>query len=121
MVITKYEFTGRDLDDLPFHRNEVLTIIRKDEEQWWTAKNAQGQMGSIPVNYVQKYDPKLMTSPPGGSRNNIPARPSSTETPTKVPVPKDLPALAKAIKDRLNIHDDSQLSMKVENCLAKFV
>ena len=28
-VMTKYEFTGRDLDDLPFLRGEVLTIIRK--------------------------------------------------------------------------------------------
>jgi len=31
-----------------------LTILVKDEEQWWTAKNIMGQMGSIPVPYVQK-------------------------------------------------------------------
>lgn len=112
-VKTKYDFAGRDPDDLPFHRGEILTIIRKDEEQWWTAKNAQGQTGSIPVTYVQKYDPKQMAtlSPQNGSR--APGRPSSTESPTNVPVPKDLPAMAKVVKERLNIHDDTQLQMKV--------
>lgn len=44
----------KDQDDLPFRRGEILTIIRKDEDQWWTAKNALGQIGQIPVPYVQK-------------------------------------------------------------------
>ncbi|XP_055351335.1 LOW QUALITY PROTEIN: adapter molecule Crk-like [Paramacrobiotus metropolitanus] len=112
-VITKYDFAGRDPDDLPFKRNEILTIIRKDEEQWWTAKNADGNTGSIPVTYVQKYDARnaLVSSPQNGSRSA--PRPSSTENPTRVPVPRTLPAFAKAIKDRQNIHDDTQLSIKV--------
>lgn len=55
-VIGKFDFDGSDQDDLPFRRGEVLTIIRKDEDQWWTAKNALGQIGQIPVPYVQKYD-----------------------------------------------------------------
>lgn len=55
-VIAKFDFEGVDQDDLPFKKGEILTIVSKDEEQWWTAKNAQGQQGSIPVPYVQKYD-----------------------------------------------------------------
>lgn len=35
---------------------DILTVISKDEEQWWTARNSVGQTGSIPVPYVQKYD-----------------------------------------------------------------
>jgi SH3 domain. len=44
----------QDQDDLPFKKGEVLTVLSKDEEQWWTARNSLGQVGSIPVPYVQK-------------------------------------------------------------------
>lgn len=53
-VVAKYDFEGQDNDDLPFKKGDILTIISKDEEQWWTAENAHGQKGSIPVPYVQK-------------------------------------------------------------------
>lgn len=46
----------QDNDDLPFKKGDILTIISKDEDQWWTAKNAHGQKGSIPVPYVQKVN-----------------------------------------------------------------
>ncbi|KRG07213.1 adapter molecule Crk isoform X2 [Drosophila mojavensis] len=55
-VIGKFDFVGSDQDDLPFQRGEVLTIIRKDEDQWWTARNSTGLVGQIPVPYVQRYD-----------------------------------------------------------------
>lgn len=42
----------QDPDDLPFEKDEVLTLIRKDEEQWWTAQNSRGQIGLVPVPYV---------------------------------------------------------------------
>ena len=44
----------QDPDDLPFRKGEVLTVVSKDEEQWWTARNALGQTGSIPVPYIAK-------------------------------------------------------------------
>lgn len=50
MTLSYYQ----DQDDLPFRKGDILTILIKDEEQWWTAKNIMGQMGSIPVPYVQK-------------------------------------------------------------------
>lgn len=54
VVVAKYDFDGSDTDDLPFKRGERLLVINRDEEQWWTAKNAQGKTGSIPVPYVQR-------------------------------------------------------------------
>ena len=42
----------QDPDDLPFKKGEILTVISKDEEQWWTARNSLGQTGSIPVPYI---------------------------------------------------------------------
>ena len=45
-------FLQQDPDDLPFKKGETLTIISKDEEQWWTARNSLGQTGSVPVPYI---------------------------------------------------------------------
>ena len=39
---------------MPFRKGEIMTIVSKDEEQWWTARNSLGQTGSIPVPYVVK-------------------------------------------------------------------
>lgn len=46
--------SGQDADDLPFKKGEILDVLTKDEEQWWTARNALGMTGQIPVPYVQK-------------------------------------------------------------------
>lgn len=51
---TKLCFKLQDADDLPFRKGEVLYVVNKDEEQWWTARNSQGQIGQIPVPYIQK-------------------------------------------------------------------
>ena len=53
-VVGKFDFEGSDQDDLPFKKGEVLFIISKDEDQWWTARNKHGQTGQIPVPYVTK-------------------------------------------------------------------
>lgn len=55
-VLAKFDFDGSDADDLPFRKGEILFVVSKDEEQWWTARNANGHIGQIPVPYVQKYD-----------------------------------------------------------------
>lgn len=52
-VRAKYDFVGTDSEDLPFRKGEILTVINKDEDQWWTAKNGLGQTGQIPVPYVE--------------------------------------------------------------------
>ncbi|KAH8351789.1 hypothetical protein KR084_011196, partial [Drosophila pseudotakahashii] len=55
-VIGKFDFVGSDQDDLPFQRGEVLTVVRKDEAQWWTARNSSGKIGQIPVPYIQTHE-----------------------------------------------------------------
>ena len=39
-----------------FRKGEILTVVSKDEEQWWTARNSLGQTGSIPVPYGCKVE-----------------------------------------------------------------
>jgi proto-oncogene C-crk len=54
LIENMFKLHVQDQDDLPFKKGEVLTVLSKDEEQWWTARNSLGQTGSIPVPYVQK-------------------------------------------------------------------
>ncbi|XP_055690438.1 adapter molecule Crk [Lutzomyia longipalpis] len=61
-VLGKFDFDGSDQEDLPFKKGEILYIINKDEDQWWTAKNTHGQIGQIPVPYVQKVDESQQSS-----------------------------------------------------------
>ena len=48
-----YDFHGQDEEDLPFKKAEILTIIEKQEAQWWTAKNSIGMIGHVPVPYIK--------------------------------------------------------------------
>jgi hypothetical protein len=48
-----YLIFTQDADDLPFKKGEILYIVNKDEEQWWTARNSLGQTGQIPVPYIE--------------------------------------------------------------------
>ncbi|XP_014259872.1 adapter molecule Crk [Cimex lectularius] len=114
-VIAKYDFKGSDQDDLPFRKGEVLTIVSKDEEHWWTAKNSLGHVGSIPVPYVQKYDGQegasdstvnlVETHSPSGSHSEPVRRPN---------VQRKLPALAKVKQARVpNAYDKTALKLEV--------
>lgn len=58
---TLYDFTGSDAEDLPFKKGEILVILEKPEEQWWSARSKEGRVGMIPVPYVEKL---LRPSPP---------------------------------------------------------
>lgn len=52
-VIARYKFDGERVTDLPFERGEILEIIGKPEEGWWTARNSLKNIGLIPVPYVK--------------------------------------------------------------------
>jgi len=58
-ILAKYDFTGNDPDDLPFKKGDILTVVSKDEDQWWTARNSLGQTGSIPVPYMEKVQESI--------------------------------------------------------------
>jgi proto-oncogene C-crk len=52
-VRTKYRFDGKDEEDLPFKKGQILMIIKKVEPLWWLARNSLGDKGMIPANYVE--------------------------------------------------------------------
>lgn len=41
--------------DLPFNKNDVLTILNKDDEEWWKARFKLKE-GMIPRNYVHEIE-----------------------------------------------------------------
>lgn len=42
-----------DPEDLHFKKGDIMTVIRKDEEEWWFVKHSDGRTGSIPVPYIE--------------------------------------------------------------------
>ncbi|XP_028968762.1 adapter molecule Crk [Galendromus occidentalis] len=97
-VRARFDFNGSgDTDDLPFRKGEILTIISKDEDQWWTARNSLGQTGQIPVNYIEKLEdanstplPQSMVGSVGGVANNggVVHLPPPTTNPPAPPQPQ---------------------------------
>ncbi|EGI65186.1 adapter molecule Crk isoform X1 [Pogonomyrmex barbatus] len=131
-VIAKYDFEGNDSEDLPFRKGDILTVISKDEEQWWTARNSVGQTGSIPVPYVQKYDddshmiiennsrPESGGSSGSNSNSGPTSQVSHTETTGQATVTRrsniqrTLPAFAKVKQARVpNAYDKTALKLEV--------
>lgn len=65
IVTAQFDFKSDDSEDLPFVKGEILEIIGKPEENWWTARNSKGQVGQIPVPYVKPHVPTNRKSMPG--------------------------------------------------------
>lgn len=139
-VRTLFDFTGSDAEDLPFKKGEILIILEKPEEQWWSAKSKEGRVGMIPVPYVEKLvrPPPHIGQPSHGSRNSnsygIPEPAHSLvhayaqpQTPTPSPLPpgtpgvinpipsmQNGPVMAKAIQKRVPCaYDKTALALEV--------
>ncbi|KAL4225709.1 hypothetical protein ACF0H5_016398 [Mactra antiquata] len=118
-VITKYDFPGKDEEDLPFKKGEVLEIISKDEEKWWQAKNKDGRVGQIPVPYVVKYEEQLVSIDQTDisqqqQQQQQDQHDGALSTPSipSIKIPKQLPARALVIQTRIpNHYDKTQLQL----------
>ncbi|XP_040272333.1 crk-like protein [Bufo bufo] len=133
-VRTLYDFPGNDAEDLPFKKGEILIIVEKPEEQWWSARNKDGRVGMIPVPYVEKL-PRVFLQGVMGNRNSNsygipepahayaqPQTPSplpASSTPpgaviTPLPSTQNGPVYAKAIQKRVPCaYDKTALALEV--------
>ncbi|KAH8267403.1 hypothetical protein KR018_003183, partial [Drosophila ironensis] len=108
-IIGKFDFAGNDQDDLPFQRGEVLTVVKKDEEHWWTARNANGQVGQIPVPYIS-------VNCSGGSELDMPCTepPSVSYNRARTDLNRTLPAFARVKQSRVpNAYDKTALKLDI--------
>ncbi|SZF01843.1 unnamed protein product [Blumeria hordei] len=56
-----YEFSGQSENELSFQKDEIITIIQKENNGWWLAKNTMKQEGWAPSAYLKE---ELITPPP---------------------------------------------------------
>ncbi|XP_039297199.1 adapter molecule Crk isoform X1 [Nilaparvata lugens] len=114
-VIAKYDFEGSDQDDLPFRKGDILTVVSKDEDQWWTARNVMGKQGSIPVPYVQRYDHHShhhgQQQPPFARDSHSQPEQPAIRRPN---MQRKLPAYARVKQCRVpNAYDETALKLEV--------
>lgn len=123
-----FDFPGNDDEDLPFRKGDVLRVIEKPEEQWWSAANQDGRQGMIPVPYVERYRPPSPTgagqAAPGapvmgaadGSGGPPPTQMDYAQPVVNTPLPnlQNGPVYARAIQKRVpNAYDKTALALEV--------
>lgn len=125
-----FDFPGNDDEDLPFRKGDVLRVLEKTEEQWWSAQNADGRKGLIPVPYVEKYRPASPTSVGGGPAGQVVSAVGSPDDNgavvlgkldyaqpvinTPLPNLQNGPVYARAIQKRVpNAYDKTALALEV--------
>ncbi|CDS42257.1 abl interactor 2 [Echinococcus multilocularis] len=52
-VITVYEYTADKSDELTFGENELIYVIKKNDDGWWEGIMMNGRTGLFPGNYVE--------------------------------------------------------------------
>ncbi|XP_076450980.1 adapter molecule Crk-like [Babylonia areolata] len=109
-LIGKFNFNSEDREDLNFQKGDILELISKDEEDWWTARDKQGRVGQIPVLYITVMDDSAAVVPTSASTENQP-RPDNASS--QSPLERRLPAPARVILDRMPCaYDKTQLRLK---------
>ncbi|KAL5961866.1 Cytoplasmic protein NCK2 [Taenia solium] len=65
-VLTLYPFTRNQVEELSFAADEVLEVIDKpaDDPDWWRCRNAVGNVGLVPRNYIRIIKNPLPPAPP---------------------------------------------------------
>lgn len=124
-VKAKYNFPGNDAEDLPFKKNDILTILTKEEDQWWMARDSMGKEGMIPANYVESLPVRGSfqgnSGTPTRPRNSIQSAQGGYTTPNQQSVAPTVPttagvtvpAIAEAVQDRTpSIYDPAELKFQ---------
>ncbi|CAO1631311.1 unnamed protein product [Jaminaea pallidilutea] len=48
-----YDFEAQGDDELSVAENEKLTLVERENDDWWKVRNADGQEGVVPASYVE--------------------------------------------------------------------
>lgn len=52
-VIALYGYVAQNADELSFEKGEQISIVSKDEKDWWKGELKSGEVGLFPANYVE--------------------------------------------------------------------
>ena len=59
-VVATNDFVPADqsnTEELALKYGDVLRVLEKGDDGWWTGRNAEGRVGLFPVNFVAQYNP----------------------------------------------------------------
>nr|VZI22881.1 unnamed protein product [Spirometra erinaceieuropaei] len=96
-VLTLYPFTRNQVEELSFEMDEVLEVVEKpaDDPDWWRCRNASGNVGLVPRNYVRLIsNPSVAPSASRQQNHELLSVPSST---TSVTVPQSVPSSSTSV------------------------
>ncbi|KAI8147658.1 hypothetical protein BJV82DRAFT_664884 [Fennellomyces sp. T-0311] len=61
IVYATHDFVAENEDEIPLKKGEAVYVIEKDEDfqdGWWRGRNAHGEIGLFPMNYISLAAPK---------------------------------------------------------------
>ncbi|XP_008585760.1 PREDICTED: nephrocystin-1 [Galeopterus variegatus] len=97
------DFTAQQVGDLTFKKGEILLIIEKNPDGWWTAKNAQGNEGLIPRTYLEPYNKEGQESSEEGSEEDVEVVDETADgTEVKQRTDSHWSAVRKAVSEQIN-------------------
>jgi hypothetical protein len=68
--IVLYTFTARDENDIDVHRGEFITVLNKDDPDWfWIIRDCDGQEGFVPSAFIYPLIVSVPNSSGGSSSN----------------------------------------------------
>jgi jouberin len=50
--VALYDYNAARSDELCLRRGDVITVLYKDNDNWWMGELVNGQQGFFPANYV---------------------------------------------------------------------
>jgi len=61
-----YDFEAQGDDELTVNENDVVTVVDKENDEWWLVRNSAGQEGVVPAQYIEIGDAAASSSAAGG-------------------------------------------------------
>ncbi|KAI0092053.1 hypothetical protein BDY19DRAFT_928131 [Irpex rosettiformis] len=52
-AVVLYDFIADGDDEMTVHEGETLLVLERDTDEWWKCKNAKGEEGVVPANYLE--------------------------------------------------------------------
>jgi len=52
-LVTIYSYDATEENELSFAEGETIYLLEKDDSGWWRGRNAEGQEGLVPSNFVE--------------------------------------------------------------------
>lgn len=52
-AVVLYDFNADGDDEMTVHEGETLLVLDRDTDEWWKCRNARGEEGVVPANYLE--------------------------------------------------------------------